>query len=167
MNGITLYELSAEYRAVAEQLADMDMDVQTIADTLEGMSGALETKCTNIAFVIRNFEATAAQIKEAEAAMAARRKAIESRAAHVKQYLFDGMTHAGIEKIESPYFKLAIQDNPPSVVIDEPGLIPATYMRQPEPPPPAPDKVAIARDLKAGVEIAGAHLERGRRLVIK
>jgi hypothetical protein len=167
MSNITLYELTAEYRETAERLSDLDLDVQTIADTLESMSGELETKCTNIAFVIRNFEVAAAQIKEAESAMAARRKAIESRAAHIKQYLFDGMIHAGIHKIESPYFKLAIQDNPPSVVVDEPGLIPAEYMRQPEPPPPAPDKVALARDLKAGVEIAGAHLERGRRLVIK
>ena len=37
-----LYELAAEYRADAEKLADMDLDEQTLADTLEGLGGELE-----------------------------------------------------------------------------------------------------------------------------
>lgn len=167
MSNITLYELASEYRAIAEKLADMDLDPQTIADTLESMSGALEVKATNCAMFVRNLEATAAQIKDAEAAMAARRKAIENRAERVKQYLFDGMLYAGIEKIECPHFRLAIRDNPPSVVIDEPGLIPQGFMRQPEPPPAAPDKKLIADAIKAGHDVPGVRLVRTQRLEIK
>ena len=62
-----LYELAAEYRADCEKLADMDMDEQTLADTLEGLSGELEVKAQNVIMFTRNLEATAAAIKEAEA----------------------------------------------------------------------------------------------------
>lgn len=162
-----LYEIAAEYRQAAEKLSDLDIDEQTIADTLEGMGGALEVKATNVAFFARNLESLAASIKDAEAQMAARRKALENRAARMREYLLTCMQLAGVQKIEGPYFKLAQRENPPSVVIDEPGLIPTEFMRQPEPPPPSPDKTAIKAAIQAGKEVPGAHLQRGIRLEIK
>lgn len=162
-----LYNIAAEYREAAEKLSDLDLDEQTIADTLEGMSGELEVKATNVAFFARNLESLAASIKDAEAGMAARRKALENRAARMRDYLLNCMQLAGVQKIEGPYFKLAQRENPPAIIIDEPGLIPAEFMRQPDPPPPAPDKTAIKEALKAGKEVPGAHLARGVRLEIK
>jgi len=162
-----LYEIAAEYRDAATKLADLDLDAQTIADTLEGLSGDLETKAQNVAFFVRNLEATAAAIKQAEADMAARRKAMENRADGLKRYIFESMTVAGIEKIECPHFRLAIKNNPAAVDVFEPGLVPASFMRTPEPPPPAPDKTAIKEALKAGQDVPGARLTSGQRLEIK
>jgi hypothetical protein len=162
-----LYLLAQEHRAAADRLADLELDEQTVLDTLEGMGGELEAKATNVAMFIRNLEATAVAIKDAEGAMAARRKALEARAKRLHEYLLTNMQFAGIQRIESPYFTLAIRSNPPSVVIDEPGLIPAQFMKQPEPPPPAPDKTAIKVAIKAGEDVPGAHLEQGVRLEIK
>ncbi len=162
-----LYEIAAEYRAAAEKLAELDLDAQTITDTLEGLSGDLETKAQNVAFFVRNLEATAAAIKQAEADMAARRKAMENRADGLKRYIFESMTVAGIEKIECPHFRLAIKNNPAAVDVFEPGLVPASFMRTPEPPPPAPDKTAIKEALKAGQDVPGARLTSGQRLEIK
>ena len=162
-----LYELAAEYRADAEKLADIDLDEQTLADTLEGLSGELEVKAQNVIMFTRNLEATAAAIKEAEAQMAARRKALENRAAGLRRYVLENMQFAGIQKIECPLFKLSIRDNPAAVDIYEPGLIPAQYMKQPEPPPPAPDKTAIKAAITAGTEVPGARLTKGTRLEIK
>ncbi len=162
-----LFVLAQEYRAAADQMADLDLDEQTVLDTLEGMSGDLEVKATNVAMFVRNLESTAVAIKEAEGQMAARRKALERRAERLQTYLRDGMLLAGIQKIESPYFVLSIKNNPPSVAIDEPGLIPAEFMKQPEPPPLSPDKKAIADAIKAGREVPGARLLRGVRLDIK
>jgi hypothetical protein len=161
-----LYELAHEYRAAADQLADLELDPQTVGDTLEGLAGDLETKAVNVAKFTLSLEASAAAIKTAEAAMATRRKAIEARAARLREYLLTNMQHAGIQKIECPYFKLAQRENPPAVVIDGADLIPAEFMRQPEPPPPAPDKKAIGDAIKAGRDVPGAHMERGVRLVI-
>ena len=162
-----LYELAAEYRTDCEKLADMDLDEQTLADTLEGLSGELEVKAQNVIMFTRNLEATAAAIKEAEAQMAARRKALENRAAGLRRYVLENMQFAGIQKIECPYFKLSIRENPAAVDIYEPGLIPAQYMKQPEPPPPSPDKTAIKAAIAAGAEVPGAKLTRGIRLEVK
>ena len=162
-----LYELAAEYRTDCEKLADMDLDEQTLADTLEGLSGELEVKAQNVIMFTRNLEATASAIKDAEAQMAARRKALENRAAGLRRYVLENMQFAGIQKIECPFFKLSIRDNPAAVDIYEPGLIPAQYMKQPEPPPPAPDKTAIKAAITAGTEVPGAKLTKGTRLEIK
>lgn len=162
-----LYALSAEYRAAADRLHDLDLDDQTIADTLDGMAGAIELKARNVAFVIRNCEALATQIKEAEERMAARRKALENRAARIRSYLQANMQACGMSAIECPEFKLAIRNNPPAVVIDAESQIPAEFMTQPEPPAPRPDKKAIAAAIKSGREVSGAHLEKSERLEIR
>ena len=167
MTGTALYILANEYLSAAQQLADLDLDAQTVADTLEGLSGDLEVKATNVAMFARNLEATAEAIKGAEAQMALRRKAIENRAASVREYLKAQMERTGISEIASPHFKLAIRKNPAAVVIDAASQIPAEFMRQPEPPPPAPDKKAIAAAIKAGKEVPGAHTEQSTRLEIK
>lgn len=162
-----LYELAREYRDAAERLADLDLDEQTVADTLEGLAGDLEVKATNVAMFARNLEATAAQIKDAEAQMAARRKAVENRATSLRRYLLVSMQQAGIQKIECPYFRLAVRDNPPAVDVFDAAQVPAEFMRQPETPPPAPDKTAIKDELKAGRDVPGCRLTVGQRLDIK
>ena len=168
MNGITLYELAGEYRQAAIALSDMDLDETTIKDTLEGLSGDLEKKATNVAFFVRNLEATADQIKLAEKQMADRRKAMETRAERIREYLKTNMEIAGISEISCPHFKLAIRKNPPSVVIDAESQIPADYFSQPETPPPQVDKKLIAKAIKDGFEVPGAHLDATKtRLEIK
>lgn len=161
-----LYVLASEYMAVAEMLSDMDLDSQTIHDTLESISGDLESKAINTAMFVRNLEASAAAIKEAEAAMSARRKAIENRAASVRQYLLDNMTRTGITKIECPFFKIAVRTNPESVVIDDESTIPADYLRE-IPARYEPDKSAMKAAMQDGFAIPGARLARTQRLEIK
>ncbi len=163
----SLYDIAAEYRAAADKLADLDLDEQTITDTLEGMSGALEVKAQNVVIFARNLEVTAAAIKEAEAAMAARRKAMENRAAGLRRYALSSMQVAGVQSIECPYFKLSVRKNPPSVEVFDAAQIPTQFMRVPDPPPPAPDKKAITEAIKAGQEVPGARLVSGERLEVR
>lgn len=160
-----LYVIANEYRAAAEKLADMDLDPQTIADTLEGLSGELEVKAQSVAYMVRNLEVTAAAIKEHEAQQAARRKAIENRADGLKRYLASCMEATGIEKIEGPGVKLSFRKSS-AVVIDGEDLIPAEFMRVKPAPPPEPDKKAIGDAIKDGREVPGAHIEARRSLVI-
>jgi hypothetical protein len=167
MTAITLFELAGEYRDAAEKLAELDLDAQTITDTLEGLSGDLQVKAQSVVFMARNLEATAAAIKQAEADMAARRKAMENRATALRRYVLDAMQTAGIHRIECPQFRLSIRDNPGAVDIFEPGLIPAAYMTQPETPPPVPDKAEINKALKLGTDVPGARLAHSKRLEVK
>lgn len=162
-----LYEIATEYRNAVEKLADLDLDEQTIADTLEGLGGELEVKAQNVVMFTRNLESTAAAIKEAEAQMAARRKAIERRADGLKRYTLAAMQAAGVEKIECPYFKLSIRANPPAVEVFDERQVPIDYMRVPEPPPAAPNKDAIKAALKAGQDVPGCRLTQSVRLEVK
>lgn len=167
MTALTLYAMAGEFKEAADKLAELDLDEVTLKDTLESLSGDLEAKATNTIMLVRNLEATAEQIKAAEKQMAERRKAFENRAARIRQYVMDTMIFAGIQKIECPLFKIALRDNPASVVIDDEKQIPAQYMTDPVPPAPQPDKKLIAQAIKDGFEVAGAHLERGQRLEVK
>lgn len=163
----SLYILAGEYLALANKLNDSDLDEQTILDTLESISGNLEKKSINIGYFIRNLEASAEQIKLAEKQMSERRKAIENKAEHIKQYLFDNMKRCGLSKIECEYFALTIKKNPPKLVIDDAGAIPSELYIYPPAPDPYPDNATIKSKLLAGEVVEGCHVEQGERLEIK
>jgi hypothetical protein len=163
----SLYVLASEYEAVANKLMESDLDEVTIKDTLESISGDLEVKATNVAMFVRNLEASAEQIKQAEKAMADRRKAIEGKAESIREYLKANMQRVGITKIESPHFSLTLKKNPHKLVIDDAGRIPSNLYVYPVAPDPYPDNEAIKAKLKAGEVVEGAHLEQGERLEIK
>jgi len=170
MSNLTLFQIAAEYRHITDVLMDSGADEQTLKDTLEGESWLLELKAQNYGFVIRNLQATAASIKEAEEQMKARRQAIEKRAEALTERLKTGLEIAGVSKLETPHFALTIKKNPPSVDIWDERQIPAEFMRTPEPPPPpapVPDKAAIKEAIKAGRDVPGAMLAQGTRLDIK
>lgn len=167
MSNLTLFALAAEYRALAEKLADMECDPQVIADTLEGESGALETKAANVVMVARSLEALAGAIKAEEESMAARRKALDKRAGWLREYVLQSMQACGMQKIEAPQFRISVRANPEAVDVFDAAQVPAAFMRQPEPPPPAIDKTAIKKALAAGQDVPGARLVRGHRLEIK
>lgn len=167
MSNLSLYEISREYRDMVEHLMNVQDDAQAIADTIEGESGALTVKAQNVAYAIRNLEAAAEAIQEAEKQMAERRKRIENRAGHIRDYLKNCMDLAQVSKIECPHFVLSIAKNPAAVEVFEQDLIPAHYMKYPEPPPPSVDKTKVKDALKDGTDVPGAKLSQGTRLVIK
>lgn len=160
-----LYLLAQEYRQAAAELANLDLPPEVVRDTLESMSGDLEHKAQNIAMMVRSFEADAEAVKQWAKDANDRARAIETRAEALRVYLDKNMTACGIEKIEGPGVKISFRKSS-AVVIDEPGLIPAEFMKTPEPPPPAPDKTAISKAIKEGREVAGAHIEQRRNLQI-
>lgn len=166
-NDLALFQLADLYVQDMQKLADLDLDEQTVADTLEGLSGALEVKATNVAAFARNLEASAEAIKNAEAQMAARRKAIEKRAESLKAYLKANMERTGILKIESPQFCLAIKKNPPAVHVEAQELVPAAFFNQSPPPAPVLDRKRVADALKAGQDVPGCRLEQATRLEIR
>lgn len=163
----SLYNLVGERLALQNKLESLDLDAETIADTLDGDSTAIQTKIESYCFVIRNMEAMPDAIKAEEKRLAERRKAIEKRVDSIKHWLFTNMQMAGISKIESPVFTVALQNNPASVVIDDESLIPTDYMRVPDAPPPSPDKTLIKQAINDGFEMPGARLQTSQRLVIK
>lgn len=163
---IALYQLAAEFRQAAERLADLDLPPEVVADTLESISGDLDMKAQNVAMFAANLEATAKSIKQAEQDMKKRREAIEKRALSLRAYMLRCMLDAGVRKIEGPYLRIAIRDNPAAVDVFDAEQLPAVFMRQPPPPATEPDKAAIKEALKAGLDVPGARLSISQRLDI-
>jgi hypothetical protein len=167
MNNLTLYQISENYMEALDVLTDpeADLPIEAVNDTLEALGGELEDKTINVAKFLRNMEATAKAIKEAEADMARRRKALENRVKWLKDYLKANMEHTGITKIECPYFKLSIQNNPPAVAILDEESIPAEFKEQVI--SWKIDKTGIKNAIKAGKSVPGAELVNGTRLAIR
>lgn len=161
----SLFVLSEQYRADARKLADLDLDPQTLADTLEAMSGEVEIKSQSVAHVIRAIESDAAAVKQWAKDAAERAKALEARAERLRDYLAGAMTVCGIEKIEGPGVKLSWRKSS-AVVIDDVSMLPAEYMTTPKPPEPAPDKAAIKKAIEANKDVPGARIEHRHNLQI-
>ena len=162
-----LYEIRRDYLAALEALTDPDNDIppEAIADTLEGIEGQLQEKATNVAQFARNLEAAAEAIKQAEARMAARCKAIENRAQWLRDYIMHNMETSGITRIESPWFVLAVQKNPAAVEIVDESQVPGEFKS--EVVTTRIDKAAIKTAIGDGASVPGARLVQGTRLAIR
>lgn len=161
-----LYQLTAEYRSAADKLADLDLDPQTVADTLEGLAGEVEVKAQAVACMVRNLQVTADAIKAHREQQKAREDAIRNRADSLLDYLARNLTACGIEKVEGPGIAIGWRKSS-AVVVDEPGLLPPHFWRQKPPPEPEPNKAMIGEAIKAGIEVPGAHVEQRRNLQIR
>jgi hypothetical protein len=167
MNKLTLYDLSVNYRQALDFLTDpeLDLPLEAVNDTLESLAGELEDKAVNVAKFLRNMETMAEAIKNAEANMAKRRKALENRAQWLKYYLKESMERTGITEIECPYFKLSVQNNPTAVHILDEDAVPAEFKE--EIVNWKIDKAAIKKAVQAGQSVDGVSLYNSTRLVIK
>lgn len=164
-----LYTITQEYRQQAAQLAELDLDEQTLADTLESLQWPIEEKARAVAAVIGNMDEAADMVKAFATRKADEAKAMKARADRLRQYLLENMQACGISEIKANdgSMTLRVKNNPPSVIIDDPGKVPSNLYVYPPAPAPYPDKTAIKEKLKAGEEVEGAHLETKQRLEIK
>lgn len=166
-----LYVLTDQLREL-QALADTDADLpdDVIRDTLEGLTGAIEVKATNVAKFVRNQDALADAIEAAAKAMKERAARVRRRSDSIREYLLANMTAAGITSVESAELSLKIKKNPPAVVVDDETQVPDLYRTLPPPPPPPMpriDKKLIAEAIKAGDVVPGCRLIQNTRLEIR
>lgn len=163
----SLYNIAAEFRQQLAALADLDMPPEAVADTVEGMSGELEQKLRAVIAYSLELDIQAAGAAEAAKRMADRAKSLQGRVDWLRTYALQAMQGTGIAEVATDEFAAKVAKKPASVNITDAALIPAAFMRTPEPPLPAPDKKAIADVLKTGAAVPGAELVQGFRLAIK
>lgn len=168
MTSVALYEMAGQYRQLLDTLSEGDFDAQTIADTIEG-SGIVDDiaqKAAGIEMVARTMEMHVPALDAEIERLQALKKRRTNNAKGMRDYLRNNMQTAGITKLESPLFVISLRNNPPSVDVFEPGLIPSEFMTKPVAPEPAPNKTAIAAALKANQDVPGCRLTQSQRLVI-
>lgn len=166
MSQITLYQLSGQFSSLLALQDSDELPPDAIRDTLDALEGDFEAKAVAVAHVVENLAAMADVIKAKAKLQLERAARMQARSDSLKAYLQFHMQAVGKEKIEHEDFDIRLQDNPPAVVIEDEAAIPDTYKIQPETPPKCVDKQHVARDLKAGVAVAGARLDRGQHVRI-
>ncbi|HEV2610860.1 MAG TPA: siphovirus Gp157 family protein [Noviherbaspirillum sp.] len=161
------FELAAQYRRLAEMLAERHDDEQLIADTLESMSGPFDERLENLAKMVRNMETAANGVEKTIESLEARHAALRRGAERGRKLILELMQTARRDRVTTALFSLTVKKNPPVVVVDRETDLPSVYLTQHEAPPPMPNKKAIAAALKAGIEVPGARTEQGVRLDIQ
>ena len=157
---MNLYELSQNYLAVQ----DMDLEPETLKDTLDSIEEAIEVKAENIAKWIRNLEADKKAFEEEEKRFKEKKQAADNRIKSLKLYLEDNMRLTGKTKFKAGFFSFAIQNNPPSVEVFDEALIPKQFLIA---QPVKIDRAGIKELLKAGEEVPGAELKHSTGLRIR
>ena len=161
-----LYEFPEQYLALQAQLESLDLDAQTVADTIEA-SGILDdfaAKAERIEMVRRSILAPNLAIRAEIARLEKKEKRNEKLAASLLAYLQSNMEMAGVEKLKTELFSFSVRLNPPSVQIDDAGALPPQYLIT---KPPEPSKQLIKDALKAGEVVSGARLVQTKSLQIK
>lgn len=157
---MNLYELSSNYRAIQE----MDLDEETLRDTLDSIIGEAEPKAENIVKWIRNLKGENIAIKEEETRLKNKRITNENKIKALSLYLEDFLKNSGLTRLKTGLFTLSIQNNPPSLEIYDSTLIPTKYLIEQL---PTIDKQAIKEILKQGEEIPGATLKTTQSLRVR
>ena len=162
-----LYELKNEFNTLWEILEDELADDETISGAWEVAQEDLADKLENCCKYIKNCETEITGLKAEEERLNVRRKAKENAVKRLKDLMKQAMLAAGEKKIQCGTFTTSVQNNAPSVVVDEQYIenIPAEYLRIKE---PEIDKKKLGEDLKAGKNLEGlAHLEVTQSLRIR
>ena len=131
-----------------------DLDEQTLADTLEGLTDVKEM----IAAVVRSAlddEAVACGLGVRLADMKARLERIEVAAETKRRLALDAMTGADITKLTEVDFTASLKQAAALLEINAEDKIPPAYWK---PQPSKLDRLGILAALKTGTQIEGAAL---------
>lgn len=132
-----------------------DLDSETLADTLEGLTDLREM----IAEILRSAlddEALAAGLGMRLEQMKARHERLTSRAKRKRAMVLDAMTEGAIPKLVTDDLTASLRQGSATLEIDAEDRLPPHYWK---PQPPKLDRLGLLQDLKAGHAIEGAFLK--------
>ena len=163
----SIYELAQDYLTIQSMMEDPDLDPQVLADTMEGIDGALEDKAEAYAKIMRNLDGDIEALEEEVRRLTSRKKALENNIQRMKAALQGMMEVTGKTKFKTQLFSFNIQRNAPAVIIDIDDIanMPEEFLKFKA---PEVNKTAIKEALQSGADLEGiAHLTQSNSLRIK
>jgi hypothetical protein len=147
---------TTNYQAVRDRIRaqDLQIDEQTLADTVEGLTDLHEIVQAIIRAALAD-EALARGLRCRIAEMQDRLDRLEDRASKRRQIAKDVMVELDLKKLTAPDFTASIRPGMPALVVLNEDEVPKTYW---EPGEPRLRRQVLASDLKGGAEITGATL---------
>ena len=147
---------TTNYQAVHDRIRaqDLQIDEQTLADTVEGLTDLHEIVQAIIRAALAD-EALARGLRCRIAEMQDRLDRLEDRASKRRQIAKDVMVELDLKKLTAPDFTASIRPGMPALVVRNEDEVPKTYW---EPGEPRLRRQVLASDLKGGAEITCATL---------
>lgn len=145
-----------QYQVIRDRLRalDRDLDEQTLADTLEGLTDLHEV----LAAVVREAlsdEALAVGLRHRIGAMEERLERLLLRAARRREIARDVMAETDVKKVTAPDLTMVLRPGSPALMIADEQAIPAEFWVARE---PRLNRQELLTQLKAGTEIQGVQL---------
>lgn len=162
---MTLYELTKQIQELSErEWADPDTGEildEDVANALNALTLERDEKIENVALWYKDTLAEAEAIKAEENKLASRRRGKERLAESLKRFL--DFACAG-QKFSSPRVAISFRNvEQGKTVIDDPTQIPIEYQKIIT----EPIKSLIAKAIKAGLDVPGAHLEDSHSVIVR
>lgn len=189
MSDLTLYQIHDELEAWSNSLdlAESDDERAEIQARISEYLQMGRAKVDRFSAFLAHLEAQADLCRAEEKRIAARRRAIERVQEHLERYAISTMEQLGIRKMEGSTSSLALRQRPASVRILDEAAIPDAYKHATvhcaaehlpillEALPvdawsvdtTDPDKDAIKRAIKSGVDVPGATLALGGNSLVR
>ena len=162
---MNLYQISNEYQSAFNDMQSMDLDAETINDSLAAIKGEFEDKAINCVKWEKGIEGKLSAIDTEIKRLQAMKKTVTNQRDSFREYIRGSMEATGIDKIECDLFKITLRLPTPVVEILDIDAIP--YEFKEDVLTVKVDKNAIKRALKEG-DIEGVKLVDGKRgLLIK
>jgi hypothetical protein len=160
---MNLYEITNEAQYLAALLETEELTPELEAELLINQE-QLQTKAINYAKVISNYRGESEQIDAEIKRLKAMKESRDKKVTWLTDSLKKAMMVSGIEKIESPLFKLSLRRSE-AVEVEVPEALPVDW--QVRKVMITADKVGIKKAIKEGYSITGARLVENFSLQIK
>jgi Siphovirus Gp157 len=153
---MTLEFAAITYRAVRDRLRaeDPQIDEQTLADTVEGLTDLHEILTAIIRAALAD-EALATGLKGRIAEMEDRLARLQDRASKRRQIAKEVMVELDLKKLAAPDFTASIRPGLPALMVIDEAAVLSIYW---EPRDPRLNRQGLLADLKQGTEITGVTL---------
>jgi Siphovirus Gp157 len=144
------------YRAVRDRIRaeDSQIDDQTLADTVEGLTDLHEILTAIIRSALAD-EALATGLKGRIVEMEDRLTRLQDRASKRRTIAKDVMVELDLKKLTAPDFTASIRSGTPALMVIDEAAVPSIYW---EPREPRLNRQGLVTDLKQGAEITGVTL---------
>jgi hypothetical protein len=160
---MNLYQLTQEAQYLAALLETEELTPELEAELLINQE-QLQSKGINYAKVIANYQSESDQIDAEIKRLKAMKESRDKKVTWLTESLKKAMLVSGIEKIESPLFKISLRRSE-AVEVEIPEALPVDW--QVKKVTITADKVAIKKAIKEGYSITGARLVENFNLQIK
>ena len=153
---MTLEFAAITYRTIRDRIRaeDLQIDEQTLADTVEGLTDLHEIVTAIIRSALAD-EALAVGLKGRIADMQGRLDRLQDRASKRRQIAKDVMVELDLKKITAPDFTVSIRPGMPSLLVLDEAAVPSIYW---QPVDPRLKRHELLSELKQGADIQGVTL---------